>query len=69
LKSINIKYSQSLRTGSIFCINSEVKNKLKDIGINSSIARREDPLHILKVRLAKGEINKEEYDEILKALE
>ena len=29
----------------------------------------EDPLHILKIRLAKGEITKEQYDELRKVFE
>lgn len=44
----------------------------KSLGQNSALegkAEREDPLHILKVRLAKGEIGKEEYEEIRKTLE
>jgi hypothetical protein len=31
--------------------------------------RREDPLNILKIRLAKGEISKDEYEELKKTLE
>lgn len=39
------------------------------IAMNASIGVQEDPLHILKVRLAKKEITKVEYDKIRKALE
>ena len=35
----------------------------------SSISTQDDPLHILKIRYAKGEITKEEYDEIKKDLD
>ena len=41
----------------------------KSLDQNEGKAEREDPLHILKVRLAKGEISKEEYEEIRKTLE
>jgi len=41
----------------------------KSLRQNEGKAEREDPLHILKVRLAKGEISKEEYEEIRKTLE
>lgn len=41
----------------------------KSLRQNEGEAEREDPLHILKLRLAKGEISKEEYEEIRKTLE
>lgn len=37
--------------------------------INTSTIGQDDPFHILKVRFAKGEISKEEYDEMRKILE
>jgi uncharacterized membrane protein len=40
-------------------------NTYKPAEINES---DDDPIHILKVRFAKGEISKEEYEEVRKTL-
>jgi len=46
-------------------IRSRIEMHHKENKVNSSV---EDPLHILKIRLAKGEISKEEYEQIKKDL-
>jgi len=35
----------------------------------SVLSETDDPVHILKIRFARGEINKEEYQEMRKLLE
>ena len=49
--------------------NSEGIDNSKNRETETNITGQEDPFQILKVRLAKGEISKEEYDEIRKALD
>ena len=71
-KSVSMPHS-----GAPIAFGQPAKQVSKSEGIDNSlnretetnIAGQEDPFHILKVRLAKGEISKEEYDEIRKALE
>lgn len=51
-----------------------VVSSKKDTNVSGSIANsdgktNEDPLHILKIRFVKGEITKEEYDEMRKVVE
>ena len=42
---------------------------LQRIMSKSVLSGTEDPVHILKIRFARGEINKEEYQEMRKLLE
>lgn len=59
------------RSGAPIAFGQPAKQVSNSEGIDNSKNREteEDPFHKLKVRLAKGEISKEEYDEIRKALE
>ncbi|RLI51731.1 MAG: hypothetical protein DRP09_18950 [Candidatus Thorarchaeota archaeon] len=45
------------------------KEKVREKRTETSISTHEDPLKILKIRLAKGEITKEQYEELKKILE
>jgi len=58
------------------CDNNGIKEEGQDKGVETKEGKpkrtkkpSEDPLQILKLRLAKGEITKEEYEELRKALE
>lgn len=68
------KSTGTLRSGAPITVGRTAKQmsniegtQSSEISINKS--EREDPFHILKVRFAKGEISKEEYDEMRKVLE
>jgi uncharacterized membrane protein len=59
-----IRSSRSLRPllkQTTYDINNEGKNVIDN--------NNEDPIRIIKRRLAKGEISKEEYEELRKAIE
>jgi Short C-terminal domain len=45
------------------------KKSVENKEVDTSKTVTEDPIHILKIRYAKGEISKEEYDEMRKNLE
>jgi hypothetical protein len=64
---------------SISEIRPEIKTPLQKISDDNTIPQlnkidkpdddNDNPLHLLKIRLAKGEINKEEYEEMRKMIE
>jgi hypothetical protein len=80
--SVEDKTSKSLqhKINSIGEIRPESKTSLQKISDDSTVLQpnkidkptddyNENPLHLLKIRLAKGEINKEDYEEMRKMIE
>jgi Predicted membrane protein len=76
----NVILYKNLRCKAIFLVfaeNSESINVMKSRGgssVPSNLLKKsiiigtDDPLHILKIRFAKGEISKEDYQEMKKLL-
>ena len=48
---------------------SKFRENLSKSNYFPSIGGKDDPLHILKIRFARGEINKDDYTEMKKILE
>jgi uncharacterized membrane protein len=57
----------------MFCDNNGIKEESQDKGSQikkpKTIKPKDDPINVLKIRLAKGEITKEQYEELKSVLE
>lgn len=62
------KRPSNSENGTVFSGAKLLENSVRS-DIFPSIIGKEDPLHILKIRFAKGEINKDDYVEMKKTLE
>jgi len=64
--AMNASYKENITPGNIALDKTYEK---EEPGLATIIKSGEDPLRVLKLRLAKGEVSKEEYIELRKILE